>query len=65
MRVLLRSKQTGKYFGPDERWTDSSTDALDFMQIDQAISAAVRKRLGEVEVVLRFNQQREIKLQIH
>ena len=65
MRVFLRSKQTGKYFGRDQDWTDNRSEAFDFTQIDQAITAAVQKRLGEVEVVLRFDQEGEIKLQIH
>ena len=59
MRIVLRSTQTGHYFQMSKQWTRDSEEALDFVQIEQAIKTACEARLDDVEVVFLLDHPKQ------
>lgn len=58
MRILLQHKQTGLYFKDIESWVRNSTEAMDFISSTAAIEFCVSNKLGEVQLVLKFEEQK-------
>lgn len=58
MRILLQHKQTGLYFKDIESWVRNSTEAKDFISSTAAIDFCVTNKLREVQMVLKFEEQK-------
>ena len=58
MRILLQHKETGLYFKDIESWVRNSVEAMDFISSTAAIDFCVTNRLGEVQLVLKFEEQK-------
>jgi hypothetical protein len=58
MRILLQHKQTGLYFKDINSWVRSGSDAMDFVSSTVAIDFCVTNKLDEVQMVLKFEEQR-------
>ena len=58
MRILLQHKQTGLYFKDIESWIRNPTEAMDFISSTAAIDFCVTNKLGEVQLVLKFEEQK-------
>jgi len=58
MRILLQHKQTGEYFSDIDSWVKSSSDAMDFISSTAAIEFCVTNKLNEVQLVLKFDEQK-------
>ena len=52
MRALICDVRTGRFYGPDGRWTPMREEARDFKSADLASAFAVENRLRGVEVLL-------------
>lgn len=58
MRILLQHKQTGLYFKDIDSWVRSGSAAMDFVSSSAAIEFCVTNKLNEVQLVLKFEEQR-------
>lgn len=58
MRILLQQKETGLYFKDIESWTRNSSEGMDFMSSTAAIDFCARNKLKEVQLVLKFEEQK-------
>jgi hypothetical protein len=58
MRILLQHKQTGEYFSDIDSWVKNSSDAMDFISSTAAIEFCVTNKLNEVQLVLKFDEQK-------
>jgi CheY-like chemotaxis protein len=54
-RVLLRDRQSQKFYGGRAQWVDHKRDAVDFERIDLAEAAATAEQLKTVEIVLAYD----------
>jgi len=54
MKIFLQNKKTRLYLMSAGKWTQFSTEALDFPNYDKAIEFALAHRLSKVHVVLKF-----------
>ena len=55
MRALICDLRTGRFYGPEGRWTPRRDEAFDFRSADQASAFAMDNRLHGVEVVLAYD----------
>ena len=58
MKILLQQKATGLYFKDVGAWTQSTTEALDFISSMKAIDFCVINKIYDAQLVLRFEQER-------
>jgi hypothetical protein len=58
MRILLQHKETGLYFKDIESWVRNSAEAMDFISSTAAIDFCVTNKLAEVQLVLKFEEQK-------
>ncbi len=58
MKILLQDKHTQLYLAPNGQWTRQSSEAVDFPNYDKATEFALRNELAEVQVILKFPDQR-------
>jgi hypothetical protein len=58
MRILLQHKQTGLYFKDIELWARTSSEAMDFISSTAAIDFCVLNKLNDVQLVLKFEEQK-------
>ena len=58
MRILLQQKETGLYFKDIDAWTRDGSEAMDFLSSAAAIEFCATNRLGGVQVVLKFDEQK-------
>jgi hypothetical protein len=54
--VLLREKQSGRYYGGRTGWVRTKAEAVDFERIELAEAVATAERLAGVEIVLMYEQ---------
>jgi len=58
MRILLQKKDTGLYFKDVGSWTRTSLEAMDFVSSSAAIDFCAVNKLTEIQVVLKFDEQK-------
>ena len=58
MRILLQQKQTGLYFKDIDAWVRSGPEAKDFLSSTAAIDFCVLNKINDVQLVLKFEEQR-------
>ena len=58
MRILLQQKETGLYFKDIDSWTRDGLEAMDFVSSTAAIDFCATNKLGGVQVVLKFDEQK-------
>ena len=58
MRILLQHKQTGQYFRDIDAWVPDALRAMDFVSSTAAIDFCVVNKLRDVQLVLKFEEQR-------
>lgn len=58
MRILLQHKQTGQYFRDIDSWVRDTLTAMDFVSSATAIDFCVTNKLNDVQLVLKFDEQR-------
>ncbi len=58
MRILLQQKQTGLYFQGPDAWVRDSVEAADFLSSTAAIDFCAQQRLGNVQLVLKFDREK-------
>lgn len=58
MRILLQHKQTGRYFRDIDSWVHEASTAMDFVSSTKAIDFCVTNKLNDVQLVLKFEEQR-------
>ena len=59
MKVFLRHRQNGSYLHSNGReWTTEPTHARHFCSTTEAAQVCARERIGEVEILLKFGQER-------
>lgn len=58
MRILLQHKDTGLYFGDINSWCADASEAADFVSSTQAIEFCSAHKLGAVQVVLKFEDEK-------
>lgn len=58
MRILLQHKQTGLYFKDIDSWVREASTAMDFVSSTAAIEFCVINKLNDVQLVLKFAEQR-------
>jgi hypothetical protein len=58
MRILLQQKQTGLYFSDIDSWVRSASQAMDFVSSTAAIEFCVSNKLTDVQLVLKFEEQK-------
>lgn len=58
MRILLQHKQTGLYFKDIDSWVREASKAMDFVSSTAAIEFCVNNKLNDVQLVLKFAEQR-------
>ena len=58
MRILLQNKQTGHYFRDIDAWVRDWATAMDFVSSTAAIDFCVTNKLNDVQLVLKFEEQR-------
>jgi hypothetical protein len=58
MLILLQHKQTGLYFKDIDSWVRSAAQAMDFLSSTAAIDFCVTNRLSDLQLVLKFEEQR-------
>ncbi|HYG35108.1 MAG TPA: hypothetical protein VEC99_10010 [Clostridia bacterium] len=54
MKVLLRNTRNGLFFAGPSRWTAKRTEALDFIETEEAIQTAAFLGLEDMQLVLGF-----------
>jgi hypothetical protein len=58
MRICLQQKETGLYFKDIEVWVRDSAEAMDFVSSTAAIDFCVANKLGGVQLVLKFEEEK-------
>ena len=58
MRILLQQKITGLYFQDIDSWVRNSSNAMDFINSTAAIEFCVTNKLSDVQLVLKFDEQK-------
>jgi len=58
MPILLQNKETGLYFKDIDAWVRTSGEAMDFVSSTAAIEFCVSNKLSQVQLVLKFDEQR-------
>jgi hypothetical protein len=58
MRILLQHKQTGQYFRDIDAWISDASRAMDFVSSTAAIDFCVSNKLRDLQLVLKFEEQR-------
>jgi hypothetical protein len=58
MRILLQHKQTGFYFRDIDSWVGNYSEAMDFVSSTAAIEFCVTNKLNDVQLVLKFEEQK-------
>jgi hypothetical protein len=56
MRILVQQKTTGLYFKDINAWARTSAEAMDFVNSSAAIDFCVANKLGDMQVVLKFEE---------
>lgn len=54
MRVLLRNRESGFYYGADNKWVPNPDRAIDWANVDHAREATGQKGFSGAEVVLAY-----------
>ena len=57
MRILLQQISTGLYLKEIGDWTPEHGEAMDFLSSTKAIDFCASNRIGDVQLVLKFDQQ--------
>jgi hypothetical protein len=57
MKVLLQDKETGLYLKEAGVTTQHTFDAMDFLSSSRAIEFCAIRRIGGMQIVLRFDEQ--------
>ena len=55
MKVVLRNKQTGKYYAGKGVWSDKADQALDFGTACNALRECKEQRLAQTTVLVSFS----------
>lgn len=58
MRILLQQKDTGLYFRDIDSWDSDPSEAMDFLSSTSAIDFCVANKISNVQLVLKFDEQR-------
>ena len=58
MRILLQQKESGLYFKDINSWGPDPGDAMDFLSSTSAIDFCVANKISDVQIVLKFEEQR-------
>lgn len=58
MRILLQHKQTGQYFKDIDSWVRDWATAMDFVSSTAAIEFCVSNKIDDMQLVLKFEEQR-------
>ena len=58
MRILLQQKPTGLYLTGVDSWSESATEAMDFLSSTAALEFCATNQLTEMQLVLRFEEQK-------
>jgi hypothetical protein len=58
MRILLQQKDTGLYFRNVGLWVPNASEAMDFMSSTAAIDFCAANKLGGVQLVLKFTEEK-------
>jgi hypothetical protein len=58
MRILLQHIESGLYFKDIGAWTREPAEAMDFLSSTSAIDFCVVNKIVDVQMVLKFEQQR-------
>ncbi len=58
MRILLQQKETGMYFRDVGLWVPNAAEAMDFVSSTAAIDFCTANRLGGVQLVLKFTEEK-------
>ena len=58
MRILLQQKESGLYFRDVGAWDPDPAQAMDFLSSTLAIDFCVANRINNVQLVLKFDEQR-------
>jgi len=58
MRILLQQKETGCYFKDIGSWVRDTAEAMDFVSSTAAIEFCVNNKLPDVQMVLKFQDQK-------
>ena len=55
MKVLLRNRETGRYYAGPNEWSAKSSVAHDFEEVQSAIRFVRTQKLSGMEAVLRYD----------
>jgi hypothetical protein len=58
MRILLQQKDTGLYFKDVGAWIQEPVGAMDFLSSTSAIDFCVINKISDVQLVLKFEEQK-------
>jgi hypothetical protein len=58
MRIVLQQKDSGLYFKDIAAWVSDSTEAMDFVSSTAALDFCVANKLGDVQLVFKFQEER-------
>jgi hypothetical protein len=58
MKVLVQKREATLYFGTAESWTSNAADALDFQNTLRALDFLETSRIGDAQIVLKFEDER-------
>lgn len=58
MRILLQQKDTGMYFRNVGLWVPDAAEAMDFVSSTAAIDFCTANKLGGVQLVLKFTEEK-------
>jgi hypothetical protein len=58
MRILLQQKESGLYFKDVDAWDRDPAQAMDFLSSTAAIDFCVANKISNVQLVLKFDEQR-------
>ncbi len=58
MRIVLQQKESGLYFKDIDSWVSHSSEAMDFVNSTAAIDFCVTNKITNVQLVLKFEEQR-------
>jgi hypothetical protein len=63
MRVILRNRKTGLYYGSCDQWVADASQAIEFEEIEDPCQLAFEEGLTELELVVSCeNSNRELVL---
>ena len=58
MRILLQQRDTSLYFRDINSWTAGAREATDFVSSTAALDFCAANKLGDVQVVLKFEGEK-------